>query len=190
MLPLCLLRSPPLRSACARHRSLFLRRWAGRGPSSGPSPRPRTVHAEGRPLRPARRGRRRPRLPARPIEVAAAIISLGTPSPTSSSPPPASIRGPRIRRPIVADRRSIEAACACTRWGLPCPVRHRNGRCALTTPFHPCLRPKSHRRFLFCGTFPDPQPTGRWVLPTTIVLSCSDFPRRLTDAIARSPFVV
>ena len=115
-----------------------------------------------------------------------AVISLGMSSPTSSSTPPVPTRGPRAHR----DGRGHSmrgTACACTRWGLPCPVRHRSGRCALTAPFHPYLRPKSHRRFLFCGTFPDPQPASRWVLPTTVVLPCSDFPRREIDATARSP---
>ncbi len=115
-----------------------------------------------------------------------AVISLGMSLPTPSSTPPVPTRGPRAHR----CGRSLSmhgTACACTRWGLPCPVRHRSGRCALTAPFQPYLRPKSHRRFVFCGTFPDPQPAGRWVLPTTVVLPCSDFPRRIIDATARSP---
>ena len=117
---------------------------------------------------------------------AVAVISLGMSLPTPSSTPPVPTRGPRAHR--ARPGRSMRGtACACTRWGLPCPVRHRNGRCALTAPFQPYLRPKSHRRCVFCGTVPDPQPAGRWVLPTTVVLPCSDFPRRKIDATARSP---
>ena len=62
----------------------------------------------------------------------------------------------------------LGTACACTRWGLPCPASCLVGRCALTAPFHPCLRPKSHRRSVLCGTFPDSQPASRWALPTTV----------------------
>jgi hypothetical protein len=146
----------------------------------------------------------RPTRPPRPQATGAGTGTSCKPSSVRGGPRPDPRRsclwGRRCRRPPArhppgpADHGcdgepSLRAACACTRWGLPCPVRHRNGRCALTAPFHPCLRPRSHRRSVLCGTFPDPQSTGRWVLPTTVILSCSDFPRlRLRgDAIARSP---
>ena len=79
-------------------------------------------------------------------------------------------RGPRPRR--QADE---GAACNCTRWGLPCLVRLRNERCALTAPFHPCRPPKRGRRSVLCGTFPDSQPEPVGVAHHR-VLSCSDFP--------------
>src|SRR3954469_7552014 len=41
-------------------------------------------------------------------------------------------------------------------------------RCALTAPFHPCLRLAAHRRCLFCGTFPR-VPAGRRAPPPCLV---------------------
>jgi len=74
--------------------------------------------------------------------------------------------------PQASGRGRKEAACACTRWGLPCPVRHRPGRCALTAPLHP-YRSKL-RRYVFCGTFPDPQRVGgRYPPPCPVVLGLS-----------------
>ncbi len=42
---------------------------------------------------------------------------------------------------------------------LPAPLPER--RCALTAPFHPCLRAFARRRFVFCGTVPGVAPAGR-----------------------------
>ena len=44
---------------------------------------------------------------------------------------------------------------SCSAGGLPCRRRSRGTRCALTAPFHPCLRSRSAgpvRRFAFCCT--------------------------------------
>jgi len=42
-------------------------------------------------------------------------------------------RLPLARRPIAA-----VPIRSCSRWGLPCRLRCRKTRCALTAPFHPC----------------------------------------------------
>ena len=60
--------------------------------------------------------------------------------------------------------------CTCTRWGLPCPDRHRSGGALLPHRFTLTAERSQSlvlRRFIFCGTFPDPA-AGRWVLPTTL----------------------
>ena len=80
----------------------------------------------------------------------------------------------------------LGTACACTRWGLPCPASCLVGRCALTAPFHPCRPSKRGRRSVLCGTFPDSQPEPVGVAHHR-VLSCSDFPPRC-PAPERSPF--
>ncbi len=69
----------------------------------------------------------------------AATISLGSPLPTISSTLPAPVPRTAVR-PAGADRR---AACACTRWGLPCPVRHRPGGALLPHRF--TLTPSARR---------------------------------------------
>ena len=63
------------------------------------------------------------------------IMSLGPPSPMASSTPPVppADHGCDPGGPL-------ETACACTRWGLPCPARHRTGGALLP-----------HRFTLACG---------------------------------------
>ena len=61
------------------------------------------------------------------------------------------------------------SARPCSGWGLPGQPSHLDCRCALTAPFHPYLIPPDrsqtgHRRYLFCGTFPD-LTTGRRYRP-------------------------
>jgi hypothetical protein len=61
------------------------------------------------------------------------------------------------------------SARPCSGWGLPGQPSHPDCRCALTAPFHPYLIPPDrsqagHRRYLFCGTFPD-LTTGRRYRP-------------------------
>ena len=61
------------------------------------------------------------------------------------------------------------SARPCSGWGLPGQPSHPGCRCALTAPFHPYLIPPDrsqtgHRRYLFCGTFPD-LTTGRRYRP-------------------------
>jgi len=53
----------------------------------------------------------------------------------------------------------------------PSPVE----RCALTAPLHP-YRALSNVAVYFLWHCPWPAAKGRWGLPTTIVLPCSDFP--------------
>jgi len=74
---------------------------------------------------------------------------------------PPSFRGRRTRRRSAPPR----TACACTRWGLPCPTCHQVGGALLP---HPFTLTRRGGRFAFCGTFPDPQPGGRWPLATTV----------------------
>ena len=103
------------------------------------------------------------------------IMSLEPSSPMTSSTLPVSPAdhgcGPRTARDCLR----LHAV------GFAVPRPSPAERCALTAPFHPCLRPKPHRRSVLCGTVPDPQSTGRWALPTTVILSCSDFPRGSED---------
>ena len=59
-----------------------------------------------------------------------------------------------------AARTRHPSARPCSGWGLPGQPGHPGCRCALTAPFHPYLIPlgrsqASHRRYFFCGTFPD-----------------------------------
>jgi hypothetical protein len=68
-----------------------------------------------------------------------------------------------------AARTRHPSARPCSGWGLPGQPSHLGCRCALTAPFHPYLIPPdqgqtSHRRYLFCGTFPD-LTTGRRYRP-------------------------
>jgi hypothetical protein len=65
------------------------------------------------------------------------------------------------------------SARPCSGSGLPGQPSHPDCRCALTAPFHPYLIPPQlgrnrkaagHRRYLFCGTFPD-LTTGRRYRP-------------------------
>ena len=68
-----------------------------------------------------------------------------------------------------AARTRHPSARPCSGWGLPGQPSHLGCRCALTAPFHPYLIPPDrsqtgHRRYLFCGTFPD-LTTGRRYRP-------------------------
>ena len=45
--------------------------------------------------------------------------------------------------------------------GFAVPPPLPEARCALTAPFHPCLRVAPRGRFVFCGTFPGVAPGGR-----------------------------
>ena len=94
---------------------------------------------------------------------------------------------PVARRLVQPTRRLGRAALerlpiwSCTRWGLPCPACRQAGGELL--PRHFTLAcgffEKSHRRCLFCGTFPR--------LPGVRVtnhraLWCSDFPPRFRES--------
>ena len=75
--------------------------------------------------------------------------------------------------------------------GFALPTMSPSSRCALTAPFHPYPVPK-HEAVCFLWHFPYPTSAsavhafskaytckadaGRWVLPTTVVQRCSDFP--------------
>lgn len=70
---------------------------------------------------------------------------------------------------VPAARTRHPSARPCSGWGLPGQPSRPDCRCALTAPFHPYLIPlgrnrASHRRYLFCGTFPD-LTTGRRYRP-------------------------
>ena len=108
------------------------------------------------------------------------IMSLGPSSPTTSSTLPASPADHGCDPKAARDCLRLHAV------GFAVPRPSPAERCALTAPFHPCLQPKPHRRSVLCGTVPDPQSTSRWALPTTVILPCSDFPRR-SKGSPRSP---
>ena len=96
--------------------------------ASTPFRRPRRIRAETsyKPSSVSRIFRKRPDV---------AVISLGMSLPTPSSTPPVPTRGPRAHR--AGRSRSMHGtACACTRWGLPCPVRHRTGVALLPHHFN------------------------------------------------------
>jgi hypothetical protein len=97
-----------------------------------------------------------------------AAISLGPELPRSSSTRPAPKPTDRGCRGCPRAR----AACACTRWGLPCLDRHRSSGALLPHRFtltgaadHRVVR--GRRRSILCGTVPSPA-AGRWELPTTL----------------------
>ena len=98
--------------------------------------------------------------PAFPPDVTA--IRLGRPLPDASSNQPGQRRGntPGSGEPVPA-----VPIRSCSRWGLPCRLRRRRPRCALTAPFHPYPWAKARRRFAFCGTFPGVAPAGRYPAP-------------------------
>ncbi len=93
--------------------------------------------------------------------------------------PPSTLSSPADHRGSGRDQLP-GAACACTRWGLPCLGCHQPSGALLPHPF--TLTPGrwgSRRlcdgfaifrgRFAFCCTFPDPcNRWDRWVLPTTV----------------------
>ena len=86
-----------------------------------------------------------------------------------------------------------EAACTCTRWGLPCPVGHPPGGALLPHRFT-LTSGRGRWRSILCGTVPDPA-AGRWVLPTTVSCRARTFlpgrespperPPRRTRSVAR-----
>ena len=83
-----------------------------------------------------------------------------------------------------AGPRASGTACACTRWGLPCPFRHRSGGALLPHRF--TLTGGNRRRSVLCGTVPGPA-AGRWALPTTLSYRARTFLRR-TSGTRRRPF--
>ncbi len=104
-------------------------------------------------------------------------LHLGPPLPTVSStlPAPFPSREPADHgRPAEAGPR---AACACTRWGLPCPVCHQPGGALLPHLF--TLTAGNRRRCIFCGTIPDPATGagGRYPPPCPVVFGLSSVPQ-------------
>jgi len=73
-------------------------------------------------------------------------------------------------------------ACACTRWGLPCLLRHRRSGALLPHLFTLTVAVR-HRRFLFCGTVPSLR-RGWWSLATTVSCRVRTFlARQMSGAI-------
>ncbi len=63
----------------------------------------------------------------------------------------------------------------CTRWGLPC--RRPHSRRGALLPHLFTLTPRQARGGIFSVALSLPRTSaGRWVLPTTVVQWCSDFP--------------
>ncbi len=107
-------------------------------------------------------------------------IHLGPPLPTASStlPVPFPLRNPRTTG--VPPKTGPRTACACTRWGLPCPGCHQPSGALL--PHHFTLTAgarRRRRRCIFCGTFPDPatEAGGRYPPPCPVVFGLSSAPR-------------
>ena len=114
-----------------------------------------------------------------PRQAEVATIHLGPPLPTISCTLPALI--PRTTDAPLGTPRS---ACACTRWGLPCPDCHQSGGALLPHPF--TLTDRS-RRSTLCGTFPGPTIMGRWALPTTVSCRVRTFLPRPRPGAAACP---
>ena len=74
--------------------------------------------------------------------------------------------------PQASGRDRKEAACACTRWGLPCPVRHRPGGALLP---HRCTLTGASSGGLFSVALSLTR-SGSVGVTHHLVLSCSDFP--------------
>ena len=133
-----------------------------RSPIDRPNPRRRTralaVAAEGTcPLRAcvmllARAGRKPGSVPALPPVV---VIPLGRPLPDGSCDQLEieSTRATPAGCPAISDR-------SCSRWGLPCPPRHR-GRGALLPHRFTLTGALRRRRSIFCCTVLRVTPTGR-----------------------------
>ncbi len=140
----------------------------------------------------------KPNSVSRPTKVGMTIIHLGSPLPTTSSTLPALM--PRTMVPGSSCFRR-RAACACTRWGLPCPDCHQSSGALLPhlftlTPLLNRYRPRRDLqrpfdidlvagRYIFCGTVPSlaTRPVG---VTHHRVLWCSDFPPSKTSLSQRS----
>ena len=104
--------------------------------------------------------------------IRAVTIHLGPPLPMASSTLPALARGSRT----CPANRTPRTACACTRWGLPCPGRHRPGGALLPHPFTLTGPAEAALAVCFLWHYPwldDHEPVD--VIHHRI-LSCSDFP--------------
>ncbi len=89
----------------------------------------------------------------------------------------------RLRTTDVPTSSGPGTACACTRWGLPCPDCRQPGGALLPHLFTlacvdtPARSRWDHRRSVFCGTFPSPATRGRWALPITVSFGVRTFLR-------------
>ena len=147
---------PSLKASNGR-RSAIPRLWRnespGRSVCSGPrgaaSPRARVVLL-------ARAGRKPGSVPTLPPVV---VIPLGRPLPDGSCDQLEieSTRATPAGCPAISDR-------SCSRWGLPCPPRHR-GRGALLPHRFTLTVALRLRRSIFCCTVLRVTPTGRYPAP-------------------------
>ena len=62
------------------------------------------------------------------------------------------------------------------RVGFTLPQLLPAARCALTAPFHPYRRPKSRRRYIFCGTFRRLSPPRRYLALCPVEPGLSSIP--------------
>lgn len=89
-------------------------------------------------------------------------------------PPPSARTG---RRAGVAGEREL---CDLARGGVcraPTLTRRAVGFYPAVSPLPDPEEDPGHRRSVFCGTFPRPQPRGGWVLPTTVSCRARTFLR-------------
>jgi hypothetical protein len=98
------------------------------------------------------------------------IISLGSPSPVSSSSLPGTQTERAAPRPCLA----------LLRVGFTMPLPLPVARCALTTPFHPCLCPRGPSAV--CSLLHFPSPHDARALPGTLPCGARTFLERLEAA--------
>ncbi len=91
---------------------------------------------------------------------------------------PSNVGDPRTTGFPIAS--GTKTACACTRWGLPCPDCHQPSGALLPHLFTLACVPTSrdHRRCVFCGTVPGSATKSRWALPTTVSCRVRTFLRQ------------